>query len=136
MPIILPISDLKNYSEVLNQCDNGSPVFLTKNGRGKYVVQSIVDYEKQVSAIRMLAELSKGVDTLYKDGGLSIDEAFESLDDCEFARLAELNEDYKLLSLARERLASNDVSNARSEADVMQDIGITEADIDVAEDGL
>ena len=80
MPNILPISDLKNYSEVLSQCDSGSPVYLTKNGRGKYVVQSIADYEKQVSTIRLLAELSKGVDSLRKEGGLSIDEAFDGLE--------------------------------------------------------
>ncbi len=76
MPNILPISGLKNYSEVLSQCDGGSPVYLTKNGRGKYVVQSIAEYEKQVSTIPLLAELAKGVDSLRKEGGLTIDEAF------------------------------------------------------------
>ena len=80
MPNILPISDLKNYSEVLSQCDDGSPVYLTKNGRGKYVVQSIVEYEKQVSTIRLLAELAKGADSLRKEGGLTIDEAFSGLE--------------------------------------------------------
>lgn len=80
MPNILPISDLKNYGEVLSQCDGGSPVYLTKNGRGKYVVQSIAEYEKQVSTIRLLAELGKGVDSLRKEGGLSIDEAFIGLE--------------------------------------------------------
>lgn len=80
MPNILPISDLKNYGEVLSQCDGGSPVYLTKNGRGKYVVQSIAEYEKQVSTIRLLAELGKGVDSLRKEGGLSIDEAFSGLE--------------------------------------------------------
>ena len=80
MPNILPISDLKNYGEVLSQCDGGSPVYLTKNGRGKYVVQSIAEYEKQVSTIRLLAELGKGVDSLRKEGGLSIDEAFRGLE--------------------------------------------------------
>ena len=80
MPNILPISDLKNYGEVLSQCDSGAPVYLTKNGRGKYVVQSIADYEKQVATIRLLAELSKGVDSLRKEGGFSIDEAFDGLD--------------------------------------------------------
>ena len=80
MPNILPISDLKNYGEVLSQCDGGSPVYLTKNGRGKYVVQSIAAYEKQVSTIRLLAELGKGVDSLRKEGGLSIDEAFSGLE--------------------------------------------------------
>ena len=80
MPNILPISDLKNYGEVLSQCDGGSPVYLTKNGRGKYVVQSIAEYEKQVSTIRLLAELGKGVESLRKEGGLSIDEAFSGLE--------------------------------------------------------
>ena len=45
MPNIVPISDLKNYTELLSHCDNGSPVYLTKNGRGKYVVQSFAEYE-------------------------------------------------------------------------------------------
>ena len=81
MPNILPVSDLKNYGEVLSQCDNGAPVYLTKNGRGKYVVQSIADYEKQQATIRLLTELAKGVDSLRKDGGLTVSEAFAGLED-------------------------------------------------------
>jgi len=79
MPSILPVSDLKNYGEVLSRCDSGSPVYLTKNGRGKYVVQSLADYEKQLATIKLLTELSKGVESLRKDSGLSLDEAFEGL---------------------------------------------------------
>ncbi|MBR2798195.1 MAG: type II toxin-antitoxin system Phd/YefM family antitoxin [Clostridia bacterium] len=79
MPNILPVSDLKNYGEVLSRCDGGSPVYLTRNGRGRYVVLSLADYEKQQATIKLLAELSKGVESLRKDGGLSIDEAFEGL---------------------------------------------------------
>ena len=33
MPNIKPISDLRNYTEVLHDVTVGSPVFLTKNGR-------------------------------------------------------------------------------------------------------
>jgi len=80
MPHILPVSDLKNYGEVLGHCDDGSPVYLTKNGRGKYVVQSIADYEKQMATIRLLSELAGGVESLRKEGGLSIDEAFAGLE--------------------------------------------------------
>lgn len=79
MPNILPVSELKNYGEVLSQCDGGSPVYLTRNGRGRYVVQSMADYEKQMATIRLLAELSRGVESLRKDGGLSLEEAFEGL---------------------------------------------------------
>ena len=38
MPNIKPISDLRNYSEVLRDVDVGAPAFLTKNGRGRYVI--------------------------------------------------------------------------------------------------
>ena len=38
MPNIKPISDLRNYNEVLRDVEEGSPVFLTKNGRGKYAI--------------------------------------------------------------------------------------------------
>ena len=30
MPNILPVSDLRNYNEVLKNCQVGEPVFLTK----------------------------------------------------------------------------------------------------------
>ena len=81
MPNILPVSDLKNYSEVLSHCDSGEPVYLTKNGRGKYVVQNIADYERQQATIRLLSELSKGEESLRKHGGLSIEEAFAGLEE-------------------------------------------------------
>ena len=80
MPSILPVSDLKNYNEVLSQCDGGAPVYLTKNGRGRYVVQSMEDYEGQLATIRLLTELAKGVDSLRREGGLTIDEAFAGLE--------------------------------------------------------
>ena len=38
MPNIKPISDLRNYSEVLRDVTIDSPVFLTKNGRGRYAI--------------------------------------------------------------------------------------------------
>ena len=66
MTNIVPISDLKNYSEVLRSCDNGSTVYLTKNGRGRYVVQSLAEYEKLQAAVKPLAQLSKGVDAVRK----------------------------------------------------------------------
>ena len=75
MTNIVPISDLKNYSEVLRNCDDGSTVYLTKNGRGKYVVQSLAEYEK------LLAELSRGVESIRKEGGLTLDAAFAGLED-------------------------------------------------------
>ena len=80
MTNIVPISDLRNYSEVLSHCDDGSPVYLTKNGRGKYVVQSILEYEKLQATVKLLAELAKGVDSFRTEGGLTVDEALAGLE--------------------------------------------------------
>ena len=41
MANILPVSDLRNYNEVLKNCHKGEPVYLTKNGRGRFVVMDI-----------------------------------------------------------------------------------------------
>lgn len=57
MPNIKPISDLRNYSEVLHDVAVGAPVFLTKNGRGRYAIIDIQDYEKTQATIRLMNEL-------------------------------------------------------------------------------
>ena len=47
MPNIKPVSDLRNYAEVLKDIVSGSPVYLTRNGRGCYVIQDMEDYERK-----------------------------------------------------------------------------------------
>ena len=81
MPSIVPIYGLKNYSEVLRSCDNGATVYLTKNGRGKYVVQSLGEYERLQATVKLLAELGRGAESVRREGGLSVDEAFAGLED-------------------------------------------------------
>ena len=60
MPNIKPISDLRNYSEVLHDVAVGAPVFLTKNGRGRYAIVDMQDYERAQATIRRMNELAKG----------------------------------------------------------------------------
>ena len=63
MSNIKPISDLRNYGEVLRDVAVGSPVFLTKNGRGRYAVLDIEEYKEyeKMLAWRMLkTELTEG----------------------------------------------------------------------------
>jgi hypothetical protein len=81
MTNILPISALKNYSEVLSHCDDGDTVYLTKNGYGMYTVQTIAEHEKLLASIKLLAELGRGVNSIRKEGGLTLDEAFAGLED-------------------------------------------------------
>ena len=44
MIAIKPVSDLRNYNEVLQDVADESPVFLTKNGEGDLVVMSMEAY--------------------------------------------------------------------------------------------
>ena len=46
MPNIKPISDLRNYSDVLRDVAVGAPVFLTKNGHGRYAILDMRDFER------------------------------------------------------------------------------------------
>ncbi len=73
MPNIKPISDLRNYSKVLEEVSIGSPVYLTKNGRGKYAVVDIAEYEKQQATIQLLTTLAEGERSAQKDGWKDLD---------------------------------------------------------------
>lgn len=52
----------------------------------------------------------------------------------EYERLAEIEEDYQLLLLAQERIANGSLERAVSWSDTMQCLGISEAEINEAED--
>ena len=74
MPTIKPISDLRNYGEVLRDVAVGAPVFLTKNGHGRYAVLDIEEYkefEKMTARKTLRAELEKGRLSGEEDGWLS-----------------------------------------------------------------
>jgi len=74
MPNIKPVSDLRNYAEVLRDIGSGSPVYLTKNGRGCYVIQNMDDYEKREAAVKLMTELEKGKISGEKEGWYSLEE--------------------------------------------------------------
>ena len=68
MPLIKPVSDLRNYPEVLKDVKPGSPVYLTKNGTGRYVLIDIVDYNSVESAMKLNMELMRGRISGDRDG--------------------------------------------------------------------
>ena len=68
MPNIKPVSDLRNYAEVLKDISSDSPVYLTKNGRGRYVILDIVDYERKEATLKLMMELEKGRISGEKEG--------------------------------------------------------------------
>ena len=54
---IKPISDLRNYTKVLQDCKVDSPVFLTKNGRGRYVIMDVEQYDSIMAQIKLVGKI-------------------------------------------------------------------------------
>lgn len=77
MATILPVSDLRNYNTVLEHVSEGTPVYLTVNGRGRYAIRDIADeneIEKLKSLILLMCELLEGDKSAKESGRISIDE--------------------------------------------------------------
>ena len=75
MANILPVSDLRNYNEVLKNCHKGEPVYLTKNGRGRFVVMDIEDYERDRAEKKLLLKLQEAEEAVKDgEGWLNLDE--------------------------------------------------------------
>ena len=75
MASILPVSDLRNYNEVLKNCQVGEPVFLTKNGRGRFVVMDIEDYEKERQEKKLRLKLQEAEEAVANEQNwLTLDE--------------------------------------------------------------
>jgi len=60
MPIIKPISDLRNKSNEISELARNSnePIFITKNGEGDLVVMSMAHYSKLELKIDLLGKLA------------------------------------------------------------------------------
>lgn len=79
MPNIKPISDLRNYSDVLHDVTVGAPVFLTKNGRGRYAILDMQDFEKIQATLRLMNELAKGRKSGEENGWLTLEAVEKNL---------------------------------------------------------
>lgn len=79
MPNIKPISDLRNYTEVLKEATEGSPVFLTKNGRGEYVIMSMAEYDRMKATVQLMSKLEEGERTAREKGWFSAEDVESSL---------------------------------------------------------
>lgn len=77
MPNIRKITDLRNYTEVLDEVSNGNPVFLTKNGTGKYAIVDMQEYDqlKNNAWDRFFAEVELGEQSAREKGWVSARDA-------------------------------------------------------------
>ena len=60
MLITRPVSDLKNYCDVLQEIERGNTVFLAEDGKKRYVIMDITEYERLNATLKLLSELEKG----------------------------------------------------------------------------
>ena len=64
-------------------CESGQLDKMPKNcpmRDSAYFDQLLAEYEKLQATVKLLAELSKGVESYHKEGGLTVDEAFAGLE--------------------------------------------------------
>jgi prevent-host-death family protein len=75
MPIIRPISDLRNKAnEISRIChDSGEPVFITKNGEGDLVVMSLAAWERERARLELYGLLDEAeADVRTGDKGITV----------------------------------------------------------------
>ena len=80
MQNIIPVSDLRDYNKVLRHCVNGEPVFLTKNGRGAFVLMDIQEYEFERQVTKLLTQLAESESRVAKgEKTMTVDELTNKL---------------------------------------------------------
>lgn len=77
MPNIKPISELRNYTNVVKEVTYGNRVYLTKNGHGQIAMinmQELDDLEKQLALYRFKYEMEKGERSIREEGTISAED--------------------------------------------------------------
>lgn len=83
MPNIKPISDLRNYTEVLKQVDASNRVYLTRNGHGEYgilTMAEIDELDRYRAAYILVSKLRKAEERADKEGWISADDVEKELE--------------------------------------------------------
>ena len=82
MPKIKPISDLRNYTEVLKEVDATSRVYLTRNGHGEYgilTMAEIDELDRYRAAYNLFAKLKNAEDRAFHEGWIDATDAEKEL---------------------------------------------------------
>ena len=76
MPSSMPISDLRNYTEVLKEVDKKNRVYLTRNGHGAYTIMTVAEADEldRIRAGRALAaDLKRAEERAEREGWIDAD---------------------------------------------------------------
>ena len=77
MPNIKPISELRNYSSLLEAVSPGEPIYLTRNGHGAYALVDIADLEDYIqtkAALAFMCEMNRGMQAGEEKGWLTAEQ--------------------------------------------------------------
>lgn len=83
MPNIKPISDLRNYTDVLKQVDVSRRVYLTRNGHGEYgilTMEEIDELDRYRAAYQLITKLKKSEERANLEGWISSEEVEKELE--------------------------------------------------------
>ena len=82
MPCIMPISDLKNYTNVVKKVSYGNRVYFTKNGHGQCALidmKELDELDKQKALLTLMTKLNEAKTSVYKEGTISADDLEKEL---------------------------------------------------------
>ena len=77
MPNIKPISDLRNYTAVINEVSYGNRVYLTRNGHGQCAIidmKELDELDKQKSLYQLMSKLNEAEISIREEGTVSVDD--------------------------------------------------------------
>ncbi len=77
MPIIKPVSDLRNYTSVVNEVKYGSRVYLTKNGHGNITMidmKELDEIEKELALYKFKYEMALAEKSIEEEGTISAED--------------------------------------------------------------
>ena len=84
MPNIKPVSDLRNYTAVLNEVKYGSRVYLTRNGHGTCAIIDMAELDEldnQKSLYQLMTRLNEAETSVREEGTISADDLEAELED-------------------------------------------------------
>lgn len=86
MPNIKPISDLRNYTDILKQVDVSKRVYLTRNGHGEYgilTMDEIDELDRYRAAYQLISKLKKSEERANLEGWIPSEDVEKELEELE-----------------------------------------------------
>ena len=83
MPNIKPISDLRNYTDILKQVDVSKRVYLTRNGHGEYgilTMDEIDELDRYRAAYQLISKLKKSEERATLEGWIPSEDVEKELE--------------------------------------------------------